>query len=250
MIALILFTTWLAFDAGGPQLGYFYRPLPLGTFVGLILGDVKTGLAIGATLQMMSLGVIGMGGASVPDYVSATLIATVVGIQSGQGLEIGLALGLPVGMLYINLDVLQKLINGRISALTQRLFNEKKFGAAMKSFELSRIVMWLKYMVPLMLVIVAGESVVDLVLNVMPDWLMNGLTVAGKVLPVTGMAILLNFMPLKKNILYFIIGFVLFAYLNVPVLGVALVGVGLAVKYYQDHTQGNGTANVGGLEDE
>lgn len=52
-------------------------------FVGLALGDPVTGLAVGAIVQLMSLGVAAMGGASVPDYPTAAIIGAVVAITSG-----------------------------------------------------------------------------------------------------------------------------------------------------------------------
>lgn len=66
-------------------------------FVGLALGDPVTGLAVGAIVQLMSLGVAAMGGASVPDYPTAAIIGAVVAITSGQEASVGVAAGiLPV----------------------------------------------------------------------------------------------------------------------------------------------------------
>ena len=97
--------------------------------------------------------------------------------------------------------------------------------------------MALKYLLPVMLVLIAGQPVTEAIVNAMPEWLFNGMTVAGKILPVTGMAMLLNYMPVKKNFLYLCIGFVMYAYLNVPTLGVAIIGFGLAFKYYYDNSR-------------
>lgn len=47
-------------------------------FVGLALGDPVTGLAVGAIVQLMSLGVAAMGGASVPDYPTAAIVGFVL----------------------------------------------------------------------------------------------------------------------------------------------------------------------------
>lgn len=53
-------------------------------------------------------------------------------------------------------------------------------------------------------------------------------------LPAVGIAILLHFMPLNRFWPYALLGFVLAAYLSVPMLGVALVGLAFAaVKYYE-----------------
>ena len=56
-------------------------------------------------------------------------------------------------------------------------------------------------------------------------------------MPVVGFAVLLRYMPVKQNIEYLLIGFVFSAYLNVPVLGVAIVGAALAFKLYKDENK-------------
>ena len=43
---------------------------------------------------------------------------------------------------------------------------------------------------------------------------------------------LLHYMPAKKYFNYILIGFVLSAYMGVPILGIAFLGVALAYKFY------------------
>lgn len=40
-----------------------------------VVGDPTTGLSIGATMQLMSMGVVAVGGSSMPDYPIAAIIA-------------------------------------------------------------------------------------------------------------------------------------------------------------------------------
>lgn len=54
-------------------------------------------------------------------------------------------------------------------------------------------------------------------------------------LPVVGIALLLQVMPAKKFMTMLMIGYVLSAYLNMPMLGVSIVG--LAIAYYYFTTQ-------------
>ena len=254
LILILLVTEIVALDSGGPQTQFISKPIVVGVLIGAICGDVNQGMFIGATLQLMSMGVVGLGGASVPNYILTTIVTTIVAIQSGQGYEIGLTIGLPVGMLFVNLDVLHKILNGYVSRLSQKLFNEKKYDQGLHVLYLHLVLMSCKYLLPVLLVLIAGQTVSQAIVDAMPQWLFNGLTVAGKVLPVTGMAMLLNYMPVKKNLLYLCIGFVMYAYIGVPTLGVAIIGFGLAFKHYYDSTNNVatvGAANTsGGLEDE
>lgn len=50
------------------------QALIVGTITGLVMGDLTTGSAVGATLQLMGLGIQAYGGASVPDYMTASIV--------------------------------------------------------------------------------------------------------------------------------------------------------------------------------
>ena len=51
-------------------------------------------------------------------------------------------------------------------------------------------------------------------------------------LPVVGIGMLMRYMPIKKFLPFVLIGFVLSAYLSVPVLGIAIVGFAAAFWYF------------------
>ena len=108
-------------------------------------------------------------------------------------------------------------------------------------------------MLPVFLALVFGSVFVQGVVDHMPVWLMSGLKTAGGILPALGIAILLRYLPVAKNITFLIVGFVLAAYLNVPVFGVALVGLAMAIYVFQseDNEQASiNNTNVGGMGDE
>ena len=65
-----------------------------------------------------------------------------------------------------------------------------------------------------------------------------------------GIAMLLHYMPAKKYFNYILIGFVLSAYMGVPILGIAFLGVALAYKFYMDEEAKENVGFAGGLEDE
>ena len=52
------------------------KPAISGFLAGIIMGDVKTGLLVGATLQLMVLGVGTFGGSSIPDFGTGAIIGT------------------------------------------------------------------------------------------------------------------------------------------------------------------------------
>ena len=59
---------------------------------------------------------------------------------------------------------------------------------------------------------------------------MNGLTVCGGLLPAVGMAMLMKMLWDKKICMFYFLGFVLAAYLNLPLIALAVLGVIIAVS--------------------
>ena len=72
-----------------------------------------------------------------------------------------------------------------------------------------------------------GSNVMESILNAIPQFVQDGLTIAAGILPALGFAILLRMIVNKRIIAFLIIGFVLTAYLGMPVLGVAILAVGI-----------------------
>ena len=58
---------------------------------------------------------------------------------------------------------------------------------------------------------------------------MSGLTVASGLLPALGLALLLNTLWDKKIAVFLILGFVLMAYFDLPLIAIALIGTVIAV---------------------
>ena len=105
-ILVVLYGFFINWDKEGPKIGTS-QPVVAGFLTGLIMGDIQTGLYIGGTLQLMTLGITSFGGASVPDYQTAALIGTYLAISTNQDASIGITLAIPVAMLIVQLDVLK-----------------------------------------------------------------------------------------------------------------------------------------------
>ena len=233
-ILIILFAGLMGADVMGPQHFLFWRsPVGQCLITAAILGNPAAGLPVGASLALMSLGVVGLGGASVPNYRITSIVTTIVVVASNQPFEVGLAIGLPVGMMNVYLDVMIKTIGATLATNAQKDFEQHNFA---KGYNTALVILAMnigQYVLPVALVIFAGQPVVEALVNIIPDWLYNGLKVAGKILPVTGMAMLLNYMPVKKHWQYLVLGFVLFSYLKLAILPIGVIGLVIAVCYYK-----------------
>ena len=232
ILLITLYAGFAFYDGNNTTFGTV-KPTMAGFFAGLVLGDVTTGLVVGGTLNLLVLGIGNFGGASIPDYMTGALLGTAFAIQSGQGAEFGVTLAIPIGLLMIQLDILARFSNTYFQHRAERLVEEGNIEAAARMNILGLIPQSISRMLPVFLALVFGSDFVNLVVNHLPMWLMNGLKTAGGILPSLGIAILLRYLPVSRNISYLILGFFLAAYLKVPVLGVALVGLACAVLSFQ-----------------
>lgn len=249
IILLILVAAEINLDRRGLSLTHA-RPAIVGFLCGLILGDMNSGLYIGGTFTLMSLGVAAIGGSSVPDYGVATIIACAFAKTTGQGPEVGITIGLPVGMLGVQMDVLFKICNSFIAQKAQKYANERQFAKMYRILYLCPVMVAVFMSLPTAIALTAGAPLVQAILDVLPAWVTGGLSVAGKLLPGLGIAMLLHYMPTKKYFNYILIGFVMSAYLGMPVLGIALLGLALAYMFYTSNEEKAMVGFAGGLEDE
>ena len=256
LITLIAF--FQAFDAFGTQI-VPSNHVVFGFLAGLALGDWQTGLAIGASCQLMSLGVAAIGGASVPNYGLAAILGTTFAICTGADTEAGLTIGVAVAMLYVQIDVIVKIINGFLAQQEEKLCDQGKFKAMSMLMCCSPVLMGLAGAIPTFIACALGVELVDVVLAAMPAWFTGGLSIAGAALPVVGMGLLLNYMPTKKLFGCVMLGFVLSTYFGMGVIPIAIIGGVWAYEVYKQKTSqakavavadSDAPAQIGGLEDE
>ncbi len=234
-ILIILLSFWMVIDQQGFVITTWF-PIMIGLFVGIIMGDMETAMVIGGTFQLMALGVANIGGSSVPNWGLASLVGTYVAIRTTGNIEeakaVALAVGVPVGMLGIQLDVLAKLLNSYVAQGAEKALEARNFKKMNRILMVGPLIFGLSTAIPTALCVIFGDSMVKIILKVVPQWFTDGLSIAGSMLPVVGIALLLQVMPTKKYLTMLIIGFVLAAYLQLPILGVSLVGFAMAYYYF------------------
>ncbi len=220
------------------------QPVIIGTITGIIMGDMKMGLAVGSTLQLMILGVGTYGGSSMPDYMTGAIIGTVFAVTSGKGMEFGIGLAVPVGLLMVQLDIFARFCNVFFAKRVEVAVEKMDFKAIERNTWLGSLAWGLSRALPVFLMLIFGQNLVNVLVENMPDWLTGGLTVAGGLLPAVGIAILLRYLPTKKYFSYLLIGFFAAAYLSVPMVGVAILGVALAILGFNQYIEKSKTVVV------
>ena len=86
-------------------------PIFIGFCLGLYFDQVATGLSIGASIQLVYLGVILTGGNLPTDAVLAATIALPVALKTGLDADAAVALAVPFGVLGVFLDQMRRTSN-------------------------------------------------------------------------------------------------------------------------------------------
>lgn len=76
----------IAFIAGLDMfngLTHMHRPVVLGPLVGLVLGDLHTGILTGGTLELVWMGLAPLAGAQPPNVIIGTIVGTAFAITTG-----------------------------------------------------------------------------------------------------------------------------------------------------------------------
>ncbi|HEX9511166.1 MAG TPA: PTS system mannose/fructose/sorbose family transporter subunit IID [Puia sp.] len=203
------------------------RPLVLGPLVGLALHDLNQGIIIGATLELIFMGNIKVGAAIPPDVITGGVLGTAFAILSGKGPGIALALAIPISilaeMILSGLFVFRPVFNKKFHQYAEEGNYKKLQRLHVLSGSLKPLLMALITFLALQLGAPAMKSFLDRI----PSWVNTGLQVAGNMLPALGFALLMNLMFNKKVAPYFFLGFMLAAYLKLPVI--AIGGLGLII---------------------
>ena len=211
----------------------FERPLVTGPIVGLILGDLQTGIVMGASVELVMMGVVGIGAATPPDVVSGGILATAFAVLSGLDTGTAVALALPIATLGQLLGIFDRTINLAFARIADRGAEEGDPNKVSVALWGGAAVFWFTSFIVVFLGVLLGSTVIESFVNWLPEFILHGLEVASGMLPALGIAILMNLIFDKSNVAYLFVGFVLTALLGVSTTGVAMVGGIIAYVIYQ-----------------
>jgi len=216
--------------------GYFtvYRPLVGGTIVGLILGDVVAGMQLGAAINAIYLGFISTGGSLPGDLIFAGYIGTALGMVAGLDAPTALSLVVPLGLLGSAIWFFRMTVDSLFvhwaDAFARRGSTR---GVAAMNLWPAQVLLLLVYGIPAFIIVYYGSAAVQSVMALVPAKVVEGLAMVGGMLPAVGIGMLLSYMAQWRLMPFFLLGFLLAVYLDLPVLVIALLGLIAAALHVQ-----------------
>ena len=209
------------------------RPLVLGPIVGLILGDFKTGIIVGGSLELIMMGIVGIGSATPPDTVSGAILATAFAIVSKLDVSAAVALALPIATLGQLVGIFVRTANGYFVHMADKAAENADFSGIDKALWGGAILFFVSYFLLVFLGAFLGSSVIGAFVKMIPQFVTDGLNAASGMLPALGIAILMQLLFDKKNAAFFFIGWAMTALFSVNTVGAAVVGTAIAYTIYQ-----------------
>ena len=208
-------------------------PVFAGFITGLIMGKPVTGLFIGGSLQLFVLGVGTFGGASRIDATSGAVLATAFSVAQGIKPELAIAtIAVPVATLLTYFDILGRMTTTYFAHRVDAAIERFDYKGIERNYLLGALPWALSRALPVFLALAFGGTFVQAIVDGVADvkWLAAGLTLAGRMLPGLGFAILLRYLPVKRNLHYLALGFGLTAmltvlYSNIQTLGGAVSSI-------------------------
>ena len=178
----------------------FHRPLVACTLVGLVLGDVTTGIILGGTLEMLALGWMNVGAAMAPDAALASVISSILVIVGHQSIGAGIAIAVPLAAAGQVLTIFVR----TITVFFQHLADKFALDANGFGIELCHLgglaLQGIRVAVPAALVAaIAGTDTVNALLASIPEVITRGLQVSGGFIVVVGYAMVINMMNAKAS---------------------------------------------------
>ncbi|MCT4565837.1 MAG: PTS N-acetylgalactosamine transporter subunit IIC [Maledivibacter sp.] len=225
-------------------LTHIHRPVVTGMVVGLILGDLQTGLIAGGMLELVWMGMVPLAGAQPPNVVIGGIIGTSFAILTKQDPNVAVGIAVPFAVAAQAGITLLFTVFSPVMHKADEYAKEANLDGIDKINYLGLAILFTSYFIVAFLPIYFGADAAQAMVEKLPETFIAGLSIAGGMMPAIGFAMLLKIMLKKEYVTFLIVGFILVTYLKLPILAVALIGTAIALyDFYSNKNNGEGTDN-------
>lgn len=210
-----------------------HRPLVACTLVGLVLGDVQTGIILGGTLEMMALGWMNIGAAMAPDAAMASVVSTILVIVGKQDIAAGIAVAVPIAAAGQVFTIFARTLSVGLQHRADKYAEQGNLGGIDRCHIGGLLIQAARVAIPTLIVALISADQVQALLGGIPDVITKGLQVAGGFIVVVGYAMVMNMMQAKYLMPFFFLGFVIATFTSFNLVALGILGTVFAIVYIQ-----------------
>ena len=179
--------------------------------------------------------------------VACTLIGIILmkGGQGAEGAQTAIAVAIPLAVAGLFLTMIAR-------TLAVPIVHAMDAAAENADFKKIEMLQWgaifmqgLRIAVPAAALCVVSDTVVSNLLNSMPAWLTEGMSIGGGMVVAVGYALVINMMATAEVWPFFFIGFALAAISDLTLIGLGIVAVAIAFIYLNLSEKGGSGAGAG-----
>ena len=219
-----------------------YQPIVSGAVVGALLGDLPTGLVVGGTYQLMTIGNMPVGGAQPPNAVIGGVMAVVFAIASGLDTTAAVGLAVPFALIGQYMVTLLFTVMSPMMSVADKMAAKGDHKGIVRLNYLAMAALGLLFAAVCTIGLIGGSAMgksLQAAFDAVP-WLMAGLGAAGGMMRCVGCATLLRIMLSNDHWGIYFAGFTMATIIGyIPELAgsalllIAFVGIALALNDFQ-----------------
>ncbi|MDR3589066.1 MAG: PTS sugar transporter subunit IIC [Negativicutes bacterium] len=235
---------WFAWSKIGYSFQHFMRqPITLSIPIGIIMGNLHDAVIIGATMELLYMGIIAPGANIPADEGLAACVAIPIALKTHMTPEMAVALAVPLGVMGIFIDQVRRTLNAFFVHLADKYAEDANTAGIYRCAGLWPLLLQLPLRVaPVFLAALYGADAVSSFMKIVPRWIIHGVEITGGVLPGLGFALTIMVIGRRSLLPYFLIGFFLVKYASINIMSAAIFGT--CVAFLHVHLQGKN--NKGG----
>lgn len=173
-----------------------YRPIVACPIIGLILGDVQTGLVIGGTYELMMIGNMPVGGAQPPNAVLGSVVAMIFAVKAKMDINAALGACMIFATFGQYVVTLTFTVMSGLMAKADKAAEEGNPAGITQVNVISCLILGSLFAVIAVVAYVGGIALSPALesLSKNASWFMGGLSAAGGMMRFVGFAVLLKIM--------------------------------------------------------
>lgn len=183
------------------------RPIFFCPLVGLVLGDLTQGIILGASLELVFIGAITIGGSVPQDITTGGILGCAYAILLHESADVAVTLAIPLSLVATVIFQVETIVWTAAVPLFDRFLDERNFTKYSALHYAIAFIHPLIYAVVTFVAVAFGTAGISAFIDAMPAWVMNGFSIAAGLLPAIGFAMLLKMLWDRSILAFFFIGF-------------------------------------------